>query len=289
MSVDKNRPISLNELLRKTSTICSLPLFYDRLNEAINHPRSSLADIGKIISEDQGLTTRLLRLANSPIFGYHARIDSITRALTLIGTQQLRDLALSISIMGTFKDIPEDLISMQSFWKHSIACGIFSRKLAILRREVNPERFFLAGMLHDLGLVVICTVMPDLSRILLQKRQDQQQLLSLIEQQTLGYDHATVGGALLDMWKIPPNLSEPVACHHNPGASMKYALEAAIIHIADLICHAFEMGAAPDWPVPILNKPAWQRLDISLEQLEPLITESFEQIEETLSILTEAS
>jgi len=225
MFVEKNRPLSLNELLRKTSTICSLPLFYDRLNEAINHPRSSLADIGKIISEDQGLSTRLLRLANSPIFGYHARIDSITRALTLIGTQQLRDLALSISIMGTFKDIPEDLLSMQSFWKHSIACGIFSRNLAMLRREVNPERFFLAGMLHDLGLLVIATVMPQLSKTLLQERQDQQQLLSLVEQQTLGYDHATVGGALLEMWKIPLNLSEPVACHHNPDAALNMPLK----------------------------------------------------------------
>ncbi|NCO52221.1 MAG: HDOD domain-containing protein [Deltaproteobacteria bacterium] len=288
MFVEKNRPLSLNELLRKTSTICSLPLFYDRLNEAINHPRSSLADIGKIISEDQGLSTRLLRLANSPIFGYHARIDSITRALTLIGTQQLRDLALSISIMGTFKDIPEDLLSMQSFWKHSIACGIFSRNLAMLRREVNPERFFLAGMLHDLGLLVIATVMPQLSKTLLQERQDQQQLLSLVEQQTLGYDHATVGGALLEMWKIPLNLSEPVACHHNPDAALKYALEAAIIHIADIFCHAFELGAAPGWPVPILNKPAWQRLDIRLAQLEPLLDQSFEQIDETLAILTEA-
>lgn len=124
MSAHKNHPLSLKELLRKTGPIYSLPLFYDRLNETINHPRSSLADIGKIISEDQGLTTRLLRLANSPIFGYHARIDSIPRALTLIGTQQLRDLALSISIMGTFKDIPEDLISMQSFWKHSIALAM---------------------------------------------------------------------------------------------------------------------------------------------------------------------
>src|SRR6185369_4373539 len=117
-------PLTLDRLVDETSTVYSLPLFYERLNETINHPRSSIDDISKIITEDQGLTARLRRLANSPMFGCYARVDSITKAVTTIGTQQLRDLALAASVMGVFKGIPDDLLNMTSYWRHCIACGI---------------------------------------------------------------------------------------------------------------------------------------------------------------------
>src|ERR671924_2002332 len=90
--------MTLERLVDETSTVYSLPFFYERLNEAINHPRSSVADIARIITEDQGLTARILKLANSPMFGYFAKVDSITKAVTIIGTQQLRDLALAASV-----------------------------------------------------------------------------------------------------------------------------------------------------------------------------------------------
>jgi len=114
-------------LIDRTSTVYSLPLFYERLNEAINHPRTSIDDIARIITEDQGLTARLLRLANSPMFGYFGNVGSINKAVTIIGTQQLRDLALAASVMGVFKGVPEELLSMATFWRHSIACGIIAR------------------------------------------------------------------------------------------------------------------------------------------------------------------
>ena len=127
MSPSDTSGLTLDLLVEETSTVYSLPLFYERLNEAINHPRCSTYDISRIITEDQGLTARLLRLANSPMFGCYAKVDSITKAVTIIGTQQLRDLALAASVMGIFRDIPEDLLNMTSFWRHSIACGIIAR------------------------------------------------------------------------------------------------------------------------------------------------------------------
>jgi len=133
-TVSPLHPDMLQRLVNQTEAAYSLPLIYERLTSVINHPRSSIADITRIISEDQGLTARLLKLANSPLFGHFSRIDSIGMAATIIGTQQLQALALAVSVMEVFIGIPEELICMKSFWRHSIACGIVARALATYRR-----------------------------------------------------------------------------------------------------------------------------------------------------------
>jgi HD-like signal output (HDOD) protein len=278
---------TIESIIEQTQTVYSLPLFYDRLNEAINHPRSSLADLGRVISEDQGLTARLLKLANSPLFGYHATIDSITKALTLVGTQQLRDLALAVSVMGSFSSIPNDLIVMKQFWKHNIACGILSRSIAIYRREVNQERFFVAGMLHDVGILVMCTAIPAAVMAMQEDRVNNNSLNHLQEMANLGFDHSAVGSALLTKWKIPLNISEPIAAHHAPESAGKYPVEAATVHVADIICNSMEIGLTAARLVPPMSNAAWKLLDIPVSQLDTIIKQSETQIEEIFAVLSE--
>lgn len=277
---------TLDRLVEETSTVYSLPLFYEHLNEAINHPRSSIDDISKIISEDLGLTSRLLRLANSPMFGCYARVDSITKAVTIIGTQQLRDLALAASVMGVFKGIPEELLNMTSFWRHCIACGIIARGLAVYRREANVERLFVAGMLHDVGQVVLAAARPEVSRELLEAQRDSGRLYLALERERLGFDHAELGGALLKKWKIPASIGEPVACHHNPGSAEQFRIETALIHLADIICQAMELGQGAEWGVPPLDEPAWDRLGLSPHMLGAVLKQSESQISETFAIMS---
>jgi len=281
-----NSATTLDRLVEETSTVYSLPLFYEHLNEAINHPRCSTYDISRIITEDQGLTARLLRLANSPMFGCYAKVDSITKAVTIIGTQQLRDLALAASVMGIFKGIPEDLLNMASFWRHSIACGIIARALAVYRRESNVERLFVAGMLHDVGQVVLSAARPEVTRELLEAQRDTGRLYLELERERLGFDHAELGGALLNKWKIPASIGEPVACHHNPGSAEQFRLETALIHLADIICQAMELGQGAEWGVPPLDGPAWERLGLSAHMLGAVLKQSEPQIAETFAILS---
>jgi HD-like signal output (HDOD) protein len=272
--------------VEETSTVYSLPLFYERLNEAINHPRCSTYDISRIITEDQGLTARLLRLANSPMFGCYADVDSITKAVTIIGTQQLRDLALAASVMGIFRGIPEDLLNMSSFWRHSIACGIIARILAVYRRESNVERLFVAGMLHDVGQVVLAAARPDVIRELLETQRDTGRFYLELERERLGLDHAELGGALLKKWKIPASIGEPVACHHNPGSAEQFRLETALIHLADIICQAMELGQGAEYGVPPLDKAAWERLGLSPHVMGTVLKQSESQIAEIFAILS---
>jgi putative nucleotidyltransferase with HDIG domain len=286
MALSDYPPTTLDRLVEETSTVYSLPLFYDRLNETINHPRSSIDDISKIITEDQGLTARLLRLANSPMFGCYARVDSITKAVTIIGTQQLRDLALAASVMGVFKGIPEDLLNMASFWQHCIACGIIARSLAVYRRETNVERLFVAGMLHDVGQVVLAAARPEVMHEFLETQRDSGRLYVDLERERLGFDHAELGGALLKKWKIPASIGDPVACHHNPGSAEQFRIEAALIHLADIVCQAMELGQGAEWGVSLLDEPAWDRLGLSPHMLGAVLKQSESQIAETFAILS---
>ena len=287
MAPSDRSSITLERLVDETNTVYSLPFFYEQLAETINHPRSSVSDIARIITEDQGLTARLLRLANSPMFGYHTRVDSINKAVTIIGTQQLRDLALAASIMGIFRGIPEELITMASFWKHSIACGIVARAIATWRREPNVERFFVAGILHDVGQLVMCALIPETVREMLMESRDRETLNTVTEQGRLGFDHAAAGGALLRKWKIPPNIAEPVACHHAPDAAGQFPLETATIHVADIICQAMEFGFSGERLVPPLAPSAWERLGLPPSMLATILRQAEPQLEETFAILTE--
>lgn len=272
--------ISLEMLLKDMSALPSLPLLYNRLDESINHPRSSIADIARILSEDQGLASRVLKLANSPLFGYFSKIDTITQAVTIIGIQQVRDMALAISVMGLFTGIPEDLITMDRFWRHSIACALTSRVLATSQRESNLERFFVAGILHDVGRLVMFLRIPDLCREMIETANQQCLCLHDVERQQLGFDHADVGGALLRQWKLPIRVADPVENHHCCSLSGQFPREAAILHCSDLIAHALELGTSGANLVPSLHPAAWERLGISTFQLPALIAQVEEQFEE---------
>ena len=287
--INSTPPITLEWLVDKTATVYSLPLSYEKLVEAINHPRSSIADIAKVITEDQGLTVRLLKLANSPMFGFFSKIDSVSKAVTIIGIQQLRDLALAVSVMEIFSGIPKELISMKSFWQHSLGCGIIARALAIYRRETNVERFFAAGILHDLGRLVMCTTVPDIMREVFEAGKKEEMLLFRIEDQRLGFTHAEVGAGVLAKWKIPLSIIEPVSCHHSPGGASQYPLETAIIHLSNIICNALEVGFSGEWYVPPINPAAWEKLDIPSATISSIFRQVRPQIEEAFAIFGESA
>jgi HD-like signal output (HDOD) protein len=281
--------MSVDLLLKDVSALPSLPLLYNRLDETINHPRSSIADIAKILSEDQGLAARILKLANSPLFGYFSKIDTITQAVTIIGVQQVRDLALAVSVMGLFKGIPEDLITMDCFWRHSIASALAARVLATSQRESNLERFFVAGILHDIGRLVMFLRIPDICREMIMVARDKQRCLYEVERERLGFDHSTVGGALLRLWKLPIRVAEPVECHHRCSQASQFPRETAIMHCADLIAHALQLGSSGDALVPMLTSGTWERLAISHLQLPALISQIESQFEIIASSLQEPS
>jgi putative nucleotidyltransferase with HDIG domain len=249
-------------LIQKTPTVASLPNVYARLNEAVNDPRTSTRDVANVLNEDTGLAARLLRVANSAFYGFPSKIDTIVRAVTLVGTRQLRDLALATSVVDQFKGLPNDLVTMESFWRHSIACGVTARILATYRREPNVERFFIAGLMHDIGRLVMFTTAPELARQAMDEARARDELLHVTERMVMGFDHADVGGALLRQWKLPLHTVNAVAYHHRPGADGVLHIDTAIIHVADLIANSAQIGGSGERFVPGLDNSAWERLGL---------------------------
>ena len=253
---------SPRELLNGYVELSSLPTIHLRLDEAINNPKKSMMDIARIIREDPGLSARLLRIVNSAFYNFPSKIETVSQAVTLVGTQQIGALSLATVVMDLFEGIPQDLVDMSSFWKHSVACGLAARAFGVLRREANAERLFVAGMLHDIGRLVMFTKAADDAREALERSKAQQQLLYCSEQEVFGFTHAVVGGLLLQIWKLPASLEEVVAYHHRPSDSKRFQADTAIIHIADILAHAMELGSAGDRLVPSLDEKAWQSLGL---------------------------
>jgi len=278
-------PAKPQDLLSGYVEVSSLPMMYSRINDAIANPRMSMGDIGRVISEDSGLSARLLRIVNSAFYGFPSKVDTITRAVTIVGTQQLRALALATSVMNMFKGIPNDLVTMESFWKHSVACGLAARSLATYRRESNSELFFTAGILHDIGRLILYLKVPDLAKKALMRSHAEGELLFEVERDIIGFDHGAVGRALVQGWKLPASLEEVVAFHNSPGGATRYPIETAIVHVADIIAHVMMLGTTGEQFVPPLVSKSWDLLGLQEGVLAPTIDQVEHQFEETVELM----
>ena len=141
--------LTLEQLIEKTSDMISLPQVSMRINEMVNSGDYKTADVGKLISQDAGLTVRLLKIANSPFYGLSKEVETVSRAVTILGSQQLRSLVLATSSVKAFEDMPNDLVSMQNFWFHNISCGLAAKFLSEKISDIDSESMFTAGLLHD--------------------------------------------------------------------------------------------------------------------------------------------
>lgn len=276
---------NVDELVRGLERLSSPPVIFMRIQEAVNNPRSSVQTISRIISEDQGLTAQLLRLANSPLYRFPSRIETISEAITIVGTQQICDLALATSVMKLFTGIPEELVDMDSFWCHSISCGLVARTLSTYRRESNVERFFVAGILHDIGRLVMYTKIPEVCHEGLIKSKDGGDLLYEVERQFLGFDHGDAGGSLLREWRLPQSIGDMVKYHHNPSLSVSFPVETAVVHVSDIIAHAMQLGTSGECFVPALDVHAWGRLELSPGVLSPTLNQVDIQFAEATKML----
>ncbi|NIQ00834.1 MAG: HDOD domain-containing protein [Nitrospinaceae bacterium] len=256
------------DLISTDEKVFSLPKVYFELQAALNDPDKTFQDIGEIISYDTALTARLLKIVNSSFYGFPSRIETVSHAISIIGMNQLTDLALATLVIYQFKGVPNTLFNMEKFWRHSMACGVAARSIAEIRGEKNIERFYLAGILHDIGRLVILKKEPEVARETLMQSRDKKENIYLSERDQLGFDHADVGGELLEAWQLPPRLVEAVRYHHQPQNAREFYLDTVIIHTADYIVHVLHVGSDADYSEPQLYPKSWEVIGISPDDFE---------------------
>ena len=244
----------------------------------MDDPRSNLLNVGEVIEKDPDLTVRLLRLGNSSFYGFPTRLETVAEAINLIGLVQVQDLLAASSVMEAFAGMPQEFVNMESFWRHSLACGIGARLLAIARRLPKPDKFFVAGLVHDLGRLVLYSQAPECAKEVFERYHAERQLLREAEIEVLSFDHAQIGEALLRDWRYPGQLVEAVAFHHQPMAAPSHLTSAAIVHLADHLVNALQLGSSGERFVPPLNLKAWAHLGFASDMLESLLAAIDDQI-----------
>ena len=261
----------------------SLPEIFSQINDLIDDPYCSVNDISKVISTDPSLTARLLKLVNSPFYGFPSEIATVSRAIAVIGLQELRDLVLATSVTRMFKGIPEDLVDMTQFWRQSIYCGLVARAIATRVNSTNRERLFVAGMLHKIGTLVLYKKTPELSRESISRAQFNGEVLYQAERDVFGFDHADVGGELIRQWKLPESLETAVEHHLFPSNHGDYSSDTAIIHLASLVTTALQ--ASSEEVIPKLDEAAWEQANCAAELIQSVIDEADTQLSETYSLI----
>ncbi len=249
-------------LIAGVTQVASLPEIYMKVEMAMGNARSSSKYLAGILSEDTALTARILRLANSSFFSFPGKIDTVAQAVTVIGTRQLREIVLASSIVAVFKEMPEGLVDMQSFWRHSIACGVACRVISTHRRETNVESAFVSGLLHDIGRLVLYKEKPVEMGELINRCLEREELLYKAEKEHFGFDHALLGGLLLKEWKLPARLIETTTCHHAPERAKEFVIETATVHVGDILANALQHGDSGERYVPPLATKAWKILGL---------------------------
>jgi HD-like signal output (HDOD) protein len=249
------------------------------IERLVKDPESTLADLGEIIEKDPDLAARLLKLGNSAFYGFAQRLETVSEAISLIGIQQVEDLLIASNVIEVFEGISATHVNMESFWHHSLACGICARCIAIARQLPGVEKFFVAGLIHDLGRLVLLSQVPQKATEIFTVYEGRRVLLREAEQEVLGFDHAAIGEQLLRGWQYPPNLVQAVAHHHQPMLAGIFQLESSVVHVADYLVHAMQMGNSGEQYVPPLSLRAWERVGLSLDLVESIMRSIDEQIE----------
>ncbi len=272
------------KLHRQHIVLPEIPSVAFELNEVISNPVSSADHIARVVSKSPSLTAILLRIVNSSMYGLPSKISTVSHAVSIIGTREISGLALGISIISVFKSIPQQTVDMHSFLKHSLACGILSRAIAAHKNMPQTELLFVAGLLHDLGRLMLYIYFPEESRTVLRHAQIRGSLLYKSEQRMLGCDHAAVGSRLMKQWNLPSILEDIVVGHHSPSKSRQLPA-AGIVHLADIFINALGIGSSGEEFVPPLDNHAWQCLELSPNSFEIIVGQALHQFRGLESIL----
>jgi len=280
------------DLVKGSVRLISLPDVYLKVSQVLDNPASSMADIGRVISQDPALAARLLKIANSPFYGFPSRIDTIPRAVTVIGSDGLRELVLIASVSDIFTRMADKFIDMQIFWQHSTYCAIAARVLALQCGVLSADALFVAGLLHDVGQLLILSKVPEMARGAYLRAMDADLRLCDVEQEVLGFDHAQVGGELLRSWALPESLCDAIEHHHEPAQARHAPIGAALVNIANSLARrahplrtAQDSTASPEAQPLDLDEYSLKVTGLTLKMVEQLVPDIAAQALDLVRIL----
>ncbi|MFQ3574177.1 MAG: HDOD domain-containing protein [Thermodesulfovibrionales bacterium] len=266
---------NLRAQIEKIDTLPTIPSVLRRLLSVIEDPKVSLNDIGSFISNDPVLTSRVIKVVNSPIYGFPGRISSVNQALILLGLNVVKGMLLGVSVFEAMQK------TMAGLWEHSIGCAVTARIIATKKGLGDVEEVSVAGILHDIGKVALGLKFQDDYKALIKKSIDKSRLLMDSEKELFFVTHAESGAWIGNRWNFPKNLLEIIEYHHKPQLSKNFPIQTAIIHLADILVRAKGFGFGGDYLIPTINPTAWQTLSLSDQDIKDILMEMEDSLTDT--------
>lgn len=272
------------QIVARLKQLPSLPAAVSELLASFENEDVDVSRIAQLIGRDQGLTARVLRVANSSFYGLQSRVSTINEAVVVLGFRAVRSMVLAVGLSGTFRGDQCKGFDALAQLRHGIGVGLAARALAKLSGH-NAELAFTAGILHDVGQLVLAANFSKQYAATLAYRCQHDCLLVVAERDVLSIDHGEVGGLLAEVWRFPPALREALAEHHAPANAPAGSL-ADVVHVADAIAHGLGLSQLPDEMVMPVDRTAWQRINLDDAGLASVLARVVAEMEETCQALT---
>lgn len=262
----------VSRMLADPAQLPPAPLVYQNLSRLIDDPKSSPNQVSEVVSSDPASTSRLLQVVNSPFFGLRKRVDTVSAAVRLLGFEPVRSLVLAITAGDMFKAPPGVAAgAVEQLWRHSIGVGVAAKVIGRRMGAPDVEQCFIAGLLHDIGKIVLLRSAPEAFQATLDLAAQEQVLFLDAEATVCGTDHAAIGLMLAEKWAFPPSLAEAVSLHHRPELAKANPELVAAVHVADIVCRALAIGSGGDALLPVLNRVAKQTLGLDAANLKEIV------------------
>lgn len=255
------------KIMEKISTLSSiptLPSIIGQITSLLQNPKTSAEELGRAIASDQALAAKVLKLVNSAFYGFPGRISTITHAIVILGFSTIKNVVLTASILDIFKKKSDNIIDfdIEQFWMHSIACGAAAKSIARFTDNKKKEECFIAGLIHDVGKILLYQYLPELFMKTYTFSIQKKQLFYESELQLFKITHQEIGSTLAERWNLPQTLQQAIKYHHTPNPVQECFSTTSIVHCADILVRALDFGNGGDNQIPNMSEIAWKSLNL---------------------------
>jgi len=277
--------VSPAELVKNNQDLVAPPPVLSKLNKLLNSSSSSTEELLHIIQQDTALSTKVLNVLNSRFYALPTRVDSIDMAATILGSEQLRNLFTGTAILKEFSH-HEGLVhlDLEPFWCHSITAATAARVSSIVLNLKDTEQYFVMGLLHDIGKVIMYLLFPNESKQLEMVLKNDPASAQNAEKTIFGFDHASLGAELLNAWYFPKSIVTGVAQHHSLQPDSQFSTAAAITHLANVVANNLYPPVSGD-DDNLLDPSALDILKLDNQKIEGVYEDTFKHMDDLLQVL----
>lgn len=277
---------SFEKIIHNIKSIQTLPTIYTSISEALKDPFITPEKLSRIISMDQVASLKILKVANSPFYGFRGSIETISQAILYLGFDEVKNIIFALSVVNIFSKGGTNLkLKPADLWRHSIGVGIATRLIGNAIGEKELENYFLAGIIHDIGELLFLEFIPEEYKSVLELVTMKNCTVREAETEILGTDHCKAGQILAEKWKLPTSLQDVILFHHDGIKGNQKSKLIASVHVADIFVLALELGNSGDIIIPEPNFDVWGILQLPKDFFTSIKKKLIDDYKQTVRIM----